>query len=1062
MKRRSLWISLLSACMAVSVCAGLAVKENGNLKAKAAIADMTQVEEAIDCAMPLEAGKVKKIKAWGYYDSDEDGIGDVWAFQGDGTANGQPEIRFSTPGTDTTPSDTSRVYAPKAYDSISVEYNITNSGTGLAESSTTSYLLQILGATAGTGSPNQYYYHVPDITADGEWHTLTIDLNSAFSGGSNENLPMNVSTFDDINEIVCCWNFKIAQDFNGEVMFRNFTVVESSTETKYTSTHANIWNHGARSATGIYFRVDSNGAPTNDWNIKYTPKTADAIKMIRGNETKNVGNTGAETIVKCNDVDYYMESWAIGVNDHGWEIGDVYVLNGEFHNAANKATIVFEDVRLEIVDVVDGKPIVVKQVSKHTMETVARHRGGFGYADGILSGVHFVSPSNGALYDSDWRVEYAPVREDNVVITRNGVDTAIGIPATGCIVKFAEDGYYFKMDKWMIERFGVFPMQVGDVITIKGIFAHRESILVFPETTFTVYEGGVLYSTDTVADAGFAVDSTGVGPYFKTETENAAPFDTDHWTVEFAPFEVDNIKRIRGGETTNLGRFDSRQIIKFKATEYYLDNVDIQAGDIVVIEGLFHCRQNINDVMQWLPYVLNFKTSYFYVEEGKSLTQLNPTYILHDAEGNVLETSGALAYGTTLSEALDGATLDPVEKAAEEHYTYTFDKWTINGAEVDYNAEYEGEVHIYPTFTRTPVEYTATFKVGEDTVATIPYTVETESITAPEITATPDDGYVYVWENFELTPGGITVNAVQQAIEYNAVFKVDGEEVATVTYTVEDTEITAPAVPEKAGYTGAWEAYTLTIGGIEVNAEYTMNVYTITFVADDETVETLTFTVETIGEIALPAVPEKAGYTGAWDKAVEDIELEDTTITAVHTAIEYNAVFKADGEVVATVTYTVEDTEITAPAVPEKAGYTGAWEAYTLTIGGIEVNAEYTMNVYTITFVADDETVETLTFTVETIGEIALPAVPEKAGYTGAWDKAVEDIELEDTTITAVYTEIPDEPTSDPTSDPESGSEEESEKESEEVAGGCMGSVGATSVVSLLALAAVAIIKKRR
>ena len=158
MKRRSLWISLLSACMAVSVCAGLAVKENGNLKAKAAIADMTQVEAAIDCAMPLEAGKVKNIVSWGYYDSNADGVGDVWAFQGDGTSSKEPEIRFSTPGTDTVVSSASRVYAPKAYDSISVEYNITNSGTALAESSDSSYMLQILGALEGTGTANPLWY----------------------------------------------------------------------------------------------------------------------------------------------------------------------------------------------------------------------------------------------------------------------------------------------------------------------------------------------------------------------------------------------------------------------------------------------------------------------------------------------------------------------------------------------------------------------------------------------------------------------------------------------------------------------------------------------------------------------------------------------------------------------------------------------------------------------------------------------------------------------------------------------------------------------------------------
>ena len=51
----------------------------------------------------------------------------------------------------------------------------------------------------------------------------------------------------------------------------------------------------------------------------------------------------------------------------------------------------------------------------------------------------------------------------------------------------------------------------------------------------------------------------------------------------------------------------------------------------------------------------------------------------------------------------------------------------------------------------------------------------------------------------------------------------------------------------------------------------------------------------------------------------------------------------------------METKNITAPAVPEKEGYTGAWPSYTLDIGGITVEAEYTAIEYTATFKADDE-----------------------------------------------------------------------------------------------------------
>ena len=201
---------------------------------------LTKLETPIACAMPLEEGKVKNITDWGYY---TDGTENIWYFSGNGTATAQPEIRFSTPGTDTTPGSSDRVYKPMTVNSISVDYKITNTGTQLAESSTTKYLLQILGATEGTGSANCYYYHIPNIIDDGQWHTLTIDLTSEFTGGK-EGMP-TATTFDDINEIVCCWNFKMGADFNGEVMFKDFVVREPATITEVNVAEGSLkgdWN----------------------------------------------------------------------------------------------------------------------------------------------------------------------------------------------------------------------------------------------------------------------------------------------------------------------------------------------------------------------------------------------------------------------------------------------------------------------------------------------------------------------------------------------------------------------------------------------------------------------------------------------------------------------------------------------------------------------------------------------------------------------------------------------------------------------------------------------------
>ena len=65
-------------------------------------------------------------------------------------------------------------------------------------------------------------------------------------------------------------------------------------------------------------------------------------------------------------------------------------------------------------------------------------------------------------------------------------------------------------------------------------------------------------------------------------------------------------------------------------------------------------------------------------------------------------------------------------------------------------------------------------------------------------------------------------------------------------------------------------------------------------------------------------------------------------IEAVYTPITYSVTFMADGKEVAVLYYTVENLSIEEPAVPEKDGFTGKWESYTLDIGDKVVNAVYT------------------------------------------------------------------------------------------------------------------------
>ena len=307
-------------------------------------------------------------------------------------------------------------------------------------------------------------------------------------------------------------------------------------------------------------------------------------------------------------------------------------------------------------------------------------------------------------------------------------------------------------------------------------------------------------------------------------------------------------------------------------------------------------------------------------------------------------TSGAEEKTYTVTYKADGheditKTFTAANKAAytapevpnKEHYTGVWDK------EIAFT---EGQV-INAVYTA--IEYTATFKNGNETVGTVKYTAENkDTVTIPTVPA--KDHYTGAWSAaLDLTDNQV-INAVYTAIQYSVIFKADGEIVDTKTYTIEtESELTAPQVPAKAHYTGAWETYTLNHTATqEVNAVYTAIEYTATFKNGNDTVGTVKYTAENKDAVTIPTVPNKEHYTSAWGG---ELNLTDNqVINAVHTAIEYTITFKADGETVGTVTYTVENKDnITAPEVPEKSGYTGKWADFEVAYDNTQVvEAEYT------------------------------------------------------------------------------------------------------------------------
>ena len=252
----------------------------------------------------------------------------------------------------------------------------------------------------------------------------------------------------------------------------------------------------------------------------------------------------------------------------------------------------------------------------------------------------------------------------------------------------------------------------------------------------------------------------------------------------------------------------------------------------------------------------------------------------------------------------------------------------------------------------------------------------------------------------------MTITAVYTPDEYTATFIADGKTVGTVPYTVLTTSIKdkEPAIPAKEGYTGAWPSYTLSIGGVTVNAVYTVKTFTVTWNVDGKTSK---LEVAFGSPIPTPVEPSKEGCTFAgWTpKIPATMPAQDLMFTAQFTPNTYNAILIADGKQVDVIEYTYGQKSIPLPQVPQKEGHTGRWPTYTLPIGGVTITAVYEKNAYTVMWNVDGKTTQT---TVLYGDPIAKPADPAKTGYTfSGWTPDIPaKMPANDLTFTAKFTQV--------------------------------------------------------
>ena len=317
---------------------------------------------------------------------------------------------------------------------------------------------------------------------------------------------------------------------------------------------------------------------------------------------------------------------------------------------------------------------------------------------------------------------------------------------------------------------------------------------------------------------------------------------------------------------------------------------------------------------------------------------------------------------------------------------YTFNGWSIEIPKTmpakDIVAEAEWEVN----------QYNLMVIVDEDTTTTsYDYNSIIEKPAIPE-----KEGYIFVGWNTEIP---YTMPAEDVTIE--AEFAIDEFRFTTIVEGVitEETykfgeEVKAPKEPTREGYAfNGWSIEipkTMPAKDLVVEAEWEVNQYTVTFIADKDTVQTDKYDFgANVEEIS---IGDKEGYTFVgWDaKVPSQMPAEDLTFHAVWEAKKYNFVYEIEGEVF-TYEYSFGDT-IKLPDTPTRTGYTFiGWSKEIPSIMGdrnIVINAQWRVNKYAVT-----RTIEGVTKTDSVaFGEHLDIETPVKTGYAfKGWDIEVPE-----------------------------------------------------------------------
>lgn len=352
------------------------------------------------------------------------------------------------------------------------------------------------------------------------------------------------------------------------------------------------------------------------------------------------------------------------------------------------------------------------------------------------------------------------------------------------------------------------------------------------------------------------------------------------------------------------------------------------------------------------------------------------------------DTNDTIAEGCTLSS---GTEADPCDSATitltlnkKASLVYTGAEIAPMIADVTGTLTYDEPVITYSN-NIVPGTATATMSYAGASVSKT-FTIEKQTQNAPKLTAVPESisgkangEIIGLTTKMEISTDGVTFNAVTDTtatfavgtyyVRYaetdyakvsestivvieagrmlNVTFIADGAEVTVKEVTYGATLNDIPAVPAKVGYDKVAPYWDVTdfaniTSDVTVNAVYTINTYTVTYIADGVTISTQTVNY---GDNAVaPEIPAKDGYTETapyWDAEATNVTA-DLTINAVYTK-DLPKITPAD---------TDNDGNVNLNDLITLAQYVAGWNNADAYVPALDINGDKTIDLLDVNLLA--------------------------------------------------------------------------------------------------------------